>query len=144
MEWVVQVHTAGPDGLGTHIQTLRHPVLFLVSCPGTHTRVALGRLGAKLKNPDSATCLWLFTQFQLICGNWQLFLLKFFKLCLFFTLWQTSYRKEQLEREVGGESLSGPGTWDRSSGSPEASLCLAPLGSPAPPQALSTDGGRAS
>lgn len=67
VEWVVQVHTAGPDGLGTHI--LRHPVLFLVSCPGTHTRVALGRLGAKLKNPDSATCLWLFTEFQLICGN---------------------------------------------------------------------------
>lgn len=70
VEWVVQVHTAGPDGLGTHIQTLRHPDLFLVSCPGTHTRVASGRLGAKLKNPDSAACLRLFTQFQLICGNW--------------------------------------------------------------------------
>ena len=69
MEGVDQVHTAGQDGLGTHSQTLRHPVFFLVSCPGTHTGAAMGGPGVKLKIPDLAACLWLFTQFPLICVN---------------------------------------------------------------------------
>ena len=46
-----------------------HPGLSGLVSRESNTGAAMGGPGVKLKNPDWATCLQLFTQFQLICSN---------------------------------------------------------------------------